>query len=223
MKAVIFMKQFLIGCLLWAFCAFSAFAQQPVFICNPGGPNTLTGQYNCILGNIGDSGPVSATGTPANASRAAGTAVGPTSTTLSYIGANQTGLFVIPFAKPPGNGGIITNFLMKSTGGSTGQYVVRMWSQNPVNTTCKDNTAFAGSDTDDAFLIGPGPFSITPAAPAVTTGDANTYASSVGLTYDYLGTDVPATGNVYVCLVTVSTDTADENKQIRVTLSGPRS
>lgn len=207
--------------LLWAYGSL-AYAQAPTFICNPV-QNSQTGQVNCTLANFGDSGPVSVIGTPANSSHAAGTAVGPTTSTLSYIGSNQTGLFVIPFGKSPGNGGIVTNFLLKSTGGSTGQYIVRMWSQNPVNTTCKDNTAFVSSDNDDAFLIGPGPFSIIPAAPASTTGDSATYASSVGITYDYLGTDVPATGNIYVCIVTVSTNTADNNHQIRITLSGPRS
>lgn len=155
-----------------------------------------------------DPGPISATATPANSSHAAGTSIG--------------GLFTIPIGPAPasGNSGIITQFALKSVGGSTGSLAVRIWQKAPTNTTCTDNTAFAGSDTDDAFLITP-PFSITPAAPASTTGDSATYASAQNLVLDYKNADSPATANLYACLVTVATDTADENKLVRVTLSGP--
>ena len=154
-----------------------------------------------------DSGVISATATPANSSHAAGTSIG--------------GLFLVAIARTAGGSGIITNLNWKSTGASTGQLVLRIWQKNPVNTTCTDNVAFVGSDTDDAFLI-TSPFSITPAAPASTTGDANTYASVAGVTWDYKNVDTSPGQNVYVCPVTVSTDTADENKLVRVQLSGPQ-
>lgn len=180
-----------------------------------------------------ESGPVAVTGTPANSSHAAGTAVGPVAAGLvgpggrpvAQLTGNQSGIFVVPIGRITGGGpgpvgvsNIITQFAMTSTGGSTGQYVVRIWSQPPVNTTCIDNTAFAGNfSTDDNFLITP-PFALTPAAPAVTTGDASTYASLTVQTFDF---ESPQ-GLAYVCLVTVSTDTADENKAVRIMMSGPQ-
>jgi len=42
------MKQFLIGCLLWAFCAFSAFAQQQTRLCYITG--TQSNVQNCVPG-----------------------------------------------------------------------------------------------------------------------------------------------------------------------------
>lgn len=173
-----------------------------------------------------ESGPSSVVGTPANSSHAAGTAVGPTGnltpfTNAATVGTNQSGLFVIPIMRGPGLSAIITQFALTSSGGSIGNYVVRIWRKLPINTTCIDGTAFAGNfTTDDADLITP-PFSVAPAAPAVTTGDANTYASMTVQTFDAQNTDIPATRNLYVCLQTVSTDTADNNKPMRVMLSGP--
>lgn len=177
-----------------------------------------------------DSGPAAVVGTPANSSHAGGTAVGPSGnlapfTNAATLGTNQSGLFVVPVLRTLNANslsGIVTQFALTSNGGSTGQYVVRIWSRLPANTTCVDNTAFAGNfATDDQYLITP-PFSVTPAAPGSTTGDASTYASLTVQTFDVLNTDSPATRNLYVCLVTVSTDTADENKGIRVMLSGPQ-
>lgn len=174
-----------------------------------------------------ESGASAVVGTPANSSHAAGQAVGPTGNLTPFnnaatVGTNQSGLFVIPVARIPGGSLIMTQFAMTSSGGSTGQYVVRIWSRLPLNTTCQDNAAFVGNfTTDDAYLITP-PFAVTPAAPAVTTGDANTYASVTVQTYDVENTDSPATRNVYICLQTVSTDTADDNKPIRVMVSGPQ-
>lgn len=178
-----------------------------------------------------ESGPAAVVGTPANSSHAAGTAVGPSGHLTPYtnqatVGTNQSGLFVIPVMRSANNNqfsAIITQIAMTSSGGSTGQYVVRVWSRLPANTTCVDNTAFSGNfATDDQYLITP-PFSMTPAAPASTTGDASTYASLTVQTFDALNADTPSpTRNLYVCLVTVSTDTADENKGIRVMVSGPQ-
>ena len=152
-----------------------------------------------------DSGATYATATPANSSHAAGTSIG--------------GLMAISVARVTGGSGIITNLNYISTGGSTGQLVVRLWQKNPANTTCTDNTAFASSITDDQNLI-TAPFSITPAAPASTTGDAKTYASMSNLVYDYANQSTNKI--IYACLVTVSTDTADENSAIYVGLSGPQ-
>lgn len=176
-----------------------------------------------------EAGPSAVVGTPANSSHAAGNVVGPSGnltpfTNQATVNTNQSGLFVIPVLRPNATNpsAIITQFALTSNGGSTGAYVVRIWSKLPVNTTCVDNTAFAGNfTTDDQYLITP-PFSITPAAPAVTTGDANTYAALTVQTFDLLNADAPTTRNLYVCLQTVSTDTADDNKPMRVMVSGPQ-
>jgi hypothetical protein len=203
----------IIGTLIALFLATPALAQQAV---------------------IGfESGPVAVTGTPANSSHASGTAVGPVAAGLvgpngrpvAQLTGNQSGIFVVPIGRitgaassggPVGMSTIVTEFALTSTGGSTGQYVVRIWTQPPLNTTCVDNTAFAGNfATDDNYLITP-PFSVTPAAPAVTTGDSSTYGS---LTVQAFSFESP-NGLAYVCLQTVSTDTADENKAVRVMLSG---
>lgn len=165
-----------------------------------------------------DPGPLWVTATPNSSSHAAGTSVG--------------GLLKIPFGRggptpaPPattalGYSGIITQFAWISTGGATTQLVVRLWAKNPVNTTCTDQTAFAGSATDNKYLITP-PFSITPAAPASTTGDSNTYASITGITYDFQNYDTPQTIYIYACVVTAATDTADESSPIYAMASGPQ-
>ena len=143
--------------------------------------------------------------TPANSSHAAGTSVG--------------GLFSVPMARSIGGSGIITNVMLKSVGGSTGTYLVRLWDVKPVNSTCTDNTAFAGSAVDDEHLVAI-PFSLTAAAPANTTGDSSTYASSTGLTIDYRNQDAVATKNVYACLVTTATDTSDDGAAIYLNLTG---
>ena len=170
-----------------------------------------------------ESGPATATGTPANSSHASGTAVGPSGATINplLVGTQQSGLFVVPWARIPGASGVVTQVLLTSTGGATVKYVVRIWSRLPVNTTCVDNTAFAGNfATDDQYLIA-APFSITPAAPDSTAGDANTYGSSTGLVLGAVPTDPSyVTRNLYVCVVTSATDTADENKPLRVMISG---
>jgi len=163
-------------------------------------------------GPCADSGPITGTGAVNSSSHAAGTSVG--------------GLITIPV----GYAGIVTNFMWQSPGGSTGQLVIRIWAWKPTGTTCTDQTAFAANATDDKHLITP-PFSVTPAAPAVTTGDAKTYASTTQVTWDYSNQDNPAAGpagngvapsnNLYVCAVTVSTDTADESTSVVAMLSGP--
>lgn len=150
-----------------------------------------------------DSGPVQASATPANSSHAAGTSIG--------------GLFTLPMARTNGGSGEITQVRLKSAGGSTGQYVVRIWDKNPSNSTCTDNSAFSGSATDDANLITP-PFTMTPTAPANTTGDANTYAALLSTNFGFLNADTSPGKNLYACVVTVATDTADQNKAVYVTM-----
>lgn len=154
-----------------------------------------------------DSGAISAVATPANSSHAAGVSVG--------------GLFSVSLARINGGSGIVTSFNLKSTGGSVGAYVIRIWQKNPAGTTCTDNSAFVGADADDANLI-TAPFAVTPAAPASTTGDSATYASVTVVSWDYKNVDTSPGQNLYVCLVTVATDTADDNKLVRVQLSGPQ-
>lgn len=165
-----------------------------------------------------DPGPAWVTSTPNSSSHAAGTSIG--------------GLLKLPFGRGGptpavpattaiGYSGIITQFGWISSGGSTGQLVIRLWAKNPVNTTCTDETAFAGSVTDDQYLITP-PFSIIPAAPAVTTGDAKTYGGATGLTYDFQNKDIPQTVYAYVCAVTVAPDTVDESAAIYAMVSGPQ-
>lgn len=170
-----------------------------------------------------DSGPITATATPANSSHAAGTALGCTSAGTGYANCaassgNQSGLFVLPLAGIEGGDGIIYHLAYKSVGGSTGQIVIRLWARLPSNTTCKDNTAFAGSDADDAYLLAAAnALQPSPSAPAVTTGDSATYVDLANLTIGYKNFDLTPTRYVYACVVTVSTDTADENNAIRLT------
>jgi len=155
-----------------------------------------------------DSGPITASATPANASHTAGQSVG--------------GLFSVGVARITGGSGIITSILFKDTNGVAESYVLRVWSKNPTNTTCADNTNFAGSATDDQYLIGGGPVSIATAVPASTQGDSAVYAALTGLTWDYKNADGTATQNVYVCLVTTATYTPAASKLVYVTVSGPQ-
>lgn len=143
------------------------------------------------------------------------------------------GLFTIPIALGPNGSGIITSFLWKSVNGDTTLKQARLWSAKPTHTTCTDGSAFVGSDIDDAYLIGGGPFTFTPAAPTVTTGDASTYANLTGLTWDFRNQDsypagnaasngIAASVNVYLCVIAGASDTLDVSHAVRATLSGPQ-
>ncbi len=145
------------------------------------------------------------TATPNNSSHAAGSSVG--------------GLFSIPIARINGGSGIITSFYWASSGGAVTQLLVRLWDVKPASTTCTDQVAYAGNATDDTHLIAQ-PFTVTPAAPAVTTGDAKTYAGLGGLTLSYKNQDTSPTKNVYACVTTVTTDTADQNNPVYINLTG---
>jgi hypothetical protein len=162
------------------------------------------------LGAVGgyDSGPQHTTTSPAAASHAAGVSVG--------------GLITIPLGRSNGGSGIITSLLAWTSWGSTQTYVVRVWNKNPTNTTCADNAAFASSTTDDAYLIGAGPVSISFAAPQITTGDAKTYAPLTNLSWDYKNADGTSTQNLYACLQTVAADVPGASATLSLSLSGPQ-
>ena len=143
-------------------------------------------------------------------------------------GVSAGGLFSVPIARGKGGSGIITNFMLTDISGTVGAFLVRVWQAKPVNTACADGSAFVSNSADDSQLITP-PFSVTPALPAVTTGDSKTYASSVGLTWDYRNNDYIGTGgnntypsqNAYVCLVVASAE-ALTPANLSVMLSGPQ-
>lgn len=183
-----------------------------------------------------ESGPSAVTATPGSSSHAAGVAVGANSTSPNVTtsegvitnaaqqGTLGSGLFVIPVARVAGASMIITQHSITSSGGyvGSGGYLVRAWSRWPQNTTCQDNVNFAGNfSIDDAYLITP-PFAVAMAAPSNTTGDAASYGSVTVQTYDFENVDSPATRNIYLCLVALATDTADESKPVRVMVSGPQ-
>ncbi len=153
-----------------------------------------------------DSGPVQVTSPTLNAgSYSAGMSLG--------------GLFSVAIARTNGGSGGLALIGYKSTAGSTGQVVFRIWQKNPAGTTCTDHTAFVGSATDDAQLL-IAPFALTPAAPAVTTGDAATYAVLLPGRLSFVNSDTSPGKNLYVCVLTVATDTADESSTVAVRLSG---
>lgn len=146
--------------------------------------------------------------TPNGSSHAAGSAVG--------------NLQKVPLGAVPGGTAEIENLLWQSSGGSTGVLVIRMWDKFPGATTCTDQQAYVGSATDDQHLVYP-PFSITPAAPGSTQGDAKTYASQAfAPPVSIANQDTASQPYVYVCAVTVATDTADESAAIALLLSGPQ-
>jgi len=127
--------------------------------------------------------------------------------------------FCVAVSKVNGGSGGLSAIAFKSSKGSTGQVVMRIWDKSPANSTCTDNTAFVGSATDDAYLITP-PFALTPQGPAVTTGDANTYASLLPGRLSFVNSDSSAGKNLYGCVVTVGVDTQDESGSVYLTLSG---
>lgn len=171
--------------------------QEPACLVSLSGTGTITG-------NVGgfDSGPVQATGTTNSSSHAAGSSLG--------------GLITLPVARTSGGSGGISQITYKSGKGSTGQVLIRVWAHNPTNTTCTDQTAFVGSTTDDAYLLTT-PFPLTPAAPAVTTGDALTYATYLPGRLSFV---TSGNTNIYACVLTVATDTTDESGTVYVTVGG---
>ena len=175
---------------------------EACYVTGSGGGGAFT-----VSGNVGgfDSGPVQVSASVNSSSHSAGQSLG--------------GLITLSVARTNGGSGGLSVIAYKSSKGSTGQVVMRIWDKSPANSTCTDNTAFAGSATDDAFLLVP-PFALTPAAPAVTTGDANTYASLLPGRISFVTSDTSAGNSLYACVVTVATDTTDESGSVYVTLSG---
>lgn len=191
----------------WAQTMLSSFP-NPATVTDPSAESSLTTIAGAQSANFGGyDGQATASATPANSSHAAGVSVG--------------GLYTVALARTLGGAGILTNFSVKSVGGYTGSYVARIWSKNPTNSTCTDNTNFSGSDTDDPYLITPA-FTVTPVAPANTQGDSATYGVGPVSAVSYANQDTTGTKNLYVCLVATATDTADQNKVVRVYMSGPQ-
>ena len=182
---------------------------------NAGGAATIVSPSAPLPVTSYDSGPVKATcaGTPcvANSSHAAGTSVG--------------GLFTMPLVRQNGGSGILTGLQGIMPGASVGQYVLYGWTKTP-SSTCTDNSAFSYNTADDPYLIVGTPISVTPALPANTTGDSRSYfqlaAPSNPLTWDYKNNDSSPSQNIYFCLKTVATDTADENTSPILIGSGPQ-
>ena len=142
---------------------------------------------------------------------------------IHAAGSSVGGLFSIPVARTPGGGAIVTQFMWISSGGATTQLLVRLWDVKPSgSTTCTDQTAFVSNATDDTHLITI-PFTVTPAAPANTTGDAKTYAVN-GFTppISIRNQDASQTQYVYACVLTTATDTADESAAVYVNLTARR-
>ena len=149
--------------------------------------------------------------TPGNSAKSAGMAVGCATGTCS---GNQGAIFSLPVARTTGGSGLLLQFQWTSTGGDTTGKLVRLWDVLPANTTCKDQTNFSGSATDDVHLL-TAPFSITPAAPASTQGDAKTYASySFTPPLSFKNQDGTASKNIYACVVSAGSDTADESTAV---------
>jgi len=171
------------------------------------GSNAIGAITNTNFGGF-DSGIVRTSATPSSAAHSTGQAVG--------------GLLTIPIARTAGGSGLITSILGWTSWGSTNAYVLRLWQKTPANTTCADGSAFVSSTTDDANLIGGGPTTISFNAPANLTGDAKTYASLTGITWDYKNSDTTGSQNVYGCLVTNAADTPGAGATLSLSLSGPQ-
>lgn len=145
--------------------------------------------------------------------------ISPTLNAGSYTaGMSLGGLFTVPIARVAGGSGGLTQFWYKSKAGSVGQVLVRIWQKTPAG-TCTDHTAYVGSAADDANLV-LSPFAVTPVGPAVATGDAQTYGPFYPGRTSYVNADTVPSRNLYVCVLTVATDTADESNTVSVTLSG---
>lgn len=160
----------------------------------PGNPQPTTG-FN--------SGPVTLSKNPANATHLQGTSVG--------------GLYTLPVARVAGASGEIRNLLVHSLGGYTNAYEIRAWSKNPTSTTCADNVAFTGNVTDNQYLI-ESPFTVYPYVPVGSTGSYR----SVNVNWNYKNTDSPTTTNIYLCIIAGADDAKDANNAVVVTVSGPQ-
>lgn len=146
-----------------------------------------------------------------------------TGSSHSASGYSVGGLFSMPLAMQPNGSGELENIIWISAGGSTVALTVRLWDKKPANTTCADGSAFVGSTTDDARLLTP-PFTMTPAAPSVTTGDAKTYATTAFTPpLSFKNQDAnPPNNVVWGCAVISAADTADNSSTVVMSPSGPQ-
>lgn len=169
---------------------------QPVSISNP-----------CPVGSDSGTSPVQSQ--TIGGTRTAGQAVG--------------NLWSFPIARLAGGSGIATNFMWISAGGDTTGKILRLWDVKPVNTTCTDGSAFVSSATDDQHLLfAPWNGAFTPSAPSNTTGDSKTYGNLTALTLDFRNQDATNTQNVYGCVITTASDSADSGVKVYVNLMGPQ-
>jgi|SRR5579864_1817184 len=159
----------------------------------PPAVQTTTGGQN--------SGSVAVSQTPANSSHAAGTSVG--------------GLFTLPVARNAGGSGVVTQVGVRSLGGYTSGYVLRVWQKNPAATTCTDNVAFASNASDNLQQLS-APVTLYPQP--VPFGDGASYRF-VDIEWSYKNADTAPSTNLYACLIALSTDTADEGQAVTVFVS----
>lgn len=145
-----------------------------------------------------------------------------TATPVGTISAGNaiTNLLTVPIARSNGGSGIITNFSFISSGGNTGQTLIRIWQKLPAGTTCTSGVPYAGNAADDLSLVTMKPQILAPAQAANVTGDAKAYGVLQNLTWDYKNNDTVLSKNLYVCLVTVSNDIGDASTQVTVLMSG---
>lgn len=126
------------------------------------------------------------------------------------------GLLTISIGSTSGLSGILTQINIGSTGGSTANMEVYVWSKNPSNTTCTDKTNFVRSQADNQYLIG-SPQSITPAL-AVTAQDATTYGAAANLVMPFVNGS--SNTNLYVCILANAAVTPASTTDLRLNISG---
>lgn len=118
----------------------------------------------------------------------------------AYANTNCMGGFVaVPLAFTNGQAGFITDFTVKSAGGSTTGLTVYLFEANPTNSTCTDKSTFTLAAADLDKLIG-APFVLTPA----TSGGATaTSASLTNMLRPFVAGGVPYSGviTIYYALV----------------------
>jgi len=179
--------------------------------CNSAGELIVGASVNGNVGGYDTGSAPFVSVTAGSSAKSTGMAIGcATGTCAGNLGA----LFTLPVARTNGGSGLLLQVQWTSVGGSTVGVMVELWDKNPANTTCKDQTNFVSSATDDAHLLTP-PFTMTPAAPASTQGDSKTFASySFVPPLSFKNQDGTASQNIYACVISTGSDTADESAVI---------
>ena len=140
-------------------------------------------------------------------------------------GSSVGGLIALPVVRFNGGSGEIENLVWISVGGSTAPLTIRIWDKQPGSSTvCTDGSGFvsATGGADDSHLL-VAPFIVTPVGAIPTAGDNKTYASYQFLPpLSYKNQDANATQFVYLCAVTNTVDTLDNNGTIFVDATGPQ-